>query len=86
MSRRQWKRARRSLRVHERQLDAAKRLARKVPTWRLAMASLGFSRRWLERWERKHVAALRAAMKKTAHMVVRSQQSKPVGRQEVSRG
>lgn len=89
MSRRQWKRARRSLRVHERNLDAAKRLARKVPGWRLAMASLGFlgfSRRWLERWERKHVAALRAAMKKTAHMVVRSQQSKPGVRQEVSRG
>lgn len=75
MSRRQWKRARRSLRVHARQLDAAKRLARKVPTWRRALVGLGFrgpARRWMERWERKHVEALKAALKKTAHVSMRA--------------
>ena len=74
MSRKSWKRTRHELKVHVRALDAAKRLARKVPRWRTVMLALGFpgfTRRWLERWERKHAEALRHAMKETAHFAIK---------------
>lgn len=80
-----WKRTRHELKAHVRELDASKRLARKVPRWRTVMLALGFGgfvKRWLERWERKHADALKHAMKKTAHFAVRSQQRRLAVQQE----
>ncbi len=75
MSRKAWKRTRRDLKAHVRELDARKRLARKVPGWRTVMLALGFpgfTRRWLARWEATHTAALRKALKETAHYKMRA--------------
>lgn len=48
--------------------DAQRRSERRVPSWRLTMAKIGFerfSKRWLERWERAHAQDMRRRFKRT---------------------
>jgi len=73
MSARRWKRTRTALRPCEREIDAAKRAAYRVPWWLRPLAAL--SRRFRtwhrRRWLRMHETSLRAAMKRTAHFARR---------------
>jgi hypothetical protein len=51
-------------------MDAAAKLRRRAPIWRRVAQVFGWSRplrKWLERWEKRNTAALKAAVKKGSH-------------------
>jgi len=80
MSRKLWKEARRHAKTIARDMDRTARLARKVPRWRVSLASVGFKgfvRRWLARWEEKHAKALAKSLKKTTHFIIEEDRATP---------